>query len=110
MHNHNLLDDAQIAALVIDSLHDVLSQADKPYPDGVGGDTYLIGRRSVVDSIGLVTLIIDLEQKLEEEHRISLTIADDRAMSQKNSPFLSVRSLTDYICMLIEEERLNGRA
>jgi hypothetical protein len=31
-------------------------------------------------------------------------------MSQKHSPFLTVGSLTDYICTLVAEERQHGRA
>jgi acyl carrier protein len=105
MHNHKLPRRAEIVTLVISELHNLLSQEDEPLLDNVGEDTALIGRRSVLDSIGLVTLIIDLEQRLEEQYSISLALADDRAMSQKNSPFLTVQSLTDYICSLIEEVR-----
>ena len=109
MANQKQLGRAEIAALVISGLQDVLSQKDEPPLDPVGESTYLIGRRSVLDSLGLVTLIVDAEQRLDEEYGVSLTIADDRAMSQKNSPFRTVQSLTDYICLLIEEERPNDR-
>jgi len=100
---------AEITDLVISSLHDVLSQKDEPPLEPVGESTYLIGRRSVLDSLGLVTLIVDLEQRLDEEHGVSLTLADDRAMSQRNSPFRTVQSLTDYIYLLIEEKQQNDR-
>ena len=105
MHDHKLPNRAEIVALVISDLLDLLPQEDGPLLDDVGEDTALIGRRSVLESIGLVTLIIDLEQMLEEEYRISLALADDRALSQENSPFLTVQSLTDHICALIEEVR-----
>ena len=57
----------------------------------------------VLDSMGLVTLIVDVEQRLEEEYDEVVVLADERAMSQKRSPFLSVGSLADYICQLVEE-------
>jgi acyl carrier protein len=105
-----VLDRSEIVAMVIASLQEVLAQADEPPLGPVDEDIHLIGRRAVLDSLGMVTLIVDLEQRLEEEHGLSLTLADDRAMSQKNSPFLTVRSLADYIYALVEEEQRNGRA
>ena len=95
---------------MISSLHDVLSQMDKLPADPVGESTRLIGSEAVLDSLGLVTLVIDLEQRLEEQHGMSLVLADDRAMSQGNSPFRTVQALTDYISLLIEEEREYDRA
>lgn len=108
MTTPNTIDRAAIADLVLAGLREVLVQSDRPVPADLGADTFLIGRRAALDSLNLVTLIVDLEQKIEEEYDLALTLADDRAMSQKNSPFLTVQSLTDYICMLIDEERQHG--
>ena len=94
-----------IASLVMASLHEVLSQNDQPMPDLANGSVNLIGREAVLDSLGLVTLIVDLEQRLEEEYGVALVLADERAMSQRSSPFRTPQSLTDYICLLIEEQK-----
>ena len=45
----------------------------------------------------------ETEQKIEEELDIRLTLADEKAMSQKNSPFRTVASLSDYILLLMKE-------
>ena len=66
-------------------------------------DTVLFGKSSELDSLGLVNLIISAEQKLEEEFGVNLTLADERAMSQKNSPFRTVISLAEYISLLLKE-------
>ncbi len=95
---------SDIAALVLSSLEEVLAMADGNSPAPIGEETYLIGRDAVLDSMGLVTLIVDVEQRLEEEYGAVLVLADERAMSQKHSPFRSVRSLIDYICRLMEEQ------
>ena len=94
-----------IARLVMLSLHEVLSQKEQPLPDLVNGAVNLIGRQAVLDSLGLVTLIVDLEQRLEEEYGVSLILVDEQAMSQRSSPFRTVQSLIDYICRLIEEQK-----
>ena len=64
-------------------------------------DTALLGASSKLDSLDLVNLIISTEQKLEEELDIHLTLADEKAMSQKNSPFRTVTSLAEYILLLL---------
>jgi hypothetical protein len=76
--------------------------------DSLNESTSLLGRRSVIDSMGLVTLLVNIEQKITEDHRITITIADERAMSQEKSPFLTVQSLSDYTWLLIEDQRRNG--
>ncbi len=60
-------------------------------------DTPIFGAKSNIDSLGLVTLLINIEQKIEDEMNVNITIADERAMSQKNSPFRTIKSLTDFI-------------
>lgn len=63
-------------------------------------DTRLLGRQSKLDSLGLVTLIIDIEQRLADELGLEVSLTDEKAMSQTRSPFRDVRSLVDYICSL----------
>lgn len=50
-----------------------------------------------VDSITLVTLIYLIEHNIEDEFKCSITLANEKAISMTNSPFLNVRRLTSYI-------------
>lgn len=63
-------------------------------------ETCLFGRESKLDSLGLVTLIIDIEQRLADELGVEASLTDEKAMSQTRSPFRDVKSLVDYICSL----------
>ncbi|MCS6940775.1 MAG: hypothetical protein NZM94_15975 [Roseiflexus sp.] len=94
-----------VLALITERLRDLYEQNGVTTDSEPDEGTYLIGRRALLDSLGLVTLIVDLEQKIEETFDVTLTLANERAMSQKNSPFLTVGSLADYICALINEQR-----
>lgn len=49
--------------------------------------SHLMGSEGVLSSIGLVTLVVDLKQKLGEDHGLSVILADELAMSQRGSPF-----------------------
>jgi hypothetical protein len=68
-------------------------------------ETPLFGKRSVLKSMGLVALIVALEQQIEEELDLSLTIANDKSLSRTNSPFLTMGSLAQYVNELIAEAR-----
>lgn len=67
----------------------------------IGPETTLYGKGGHLDSLGLVGFLIDVEESLQDEG-IRITLSDDRAMSQKNSPFRDIPSLTAYITKLIE--------
>lgn len=66
-------------------------------------DTRLFGEN--LDSMGIVFLVTDLESRISDELDLDLTLADERAMSQKTSPFRSVKTLVKYANTLIEEAR-----
>lgn len=71
----------------------------------IGEDTPLFGSTSPLDSAGLVSLVIEVEQQLNERSGSTILIADDRAMSQTRSPFRTIGSLADYIQTLLAEQR-----
>jgi len=70
-------------------------------------ETRLLGSQSVLDSMHLVSLIVTIEREVEDIFGVALTLADERALSMKASPFRSIQSLADYIGILIIDTR-NG--
>jgi acyl carrier protein len=105
VENSKHVERSEIAEQVMGSLQAILDEKETSPVDSIDESTNLIGRQSVLDSLGLVNLLVDLEQKIEEKYECLITLADERAMSQKSSPFRTVQSLTDYVCMLINEAR-----
>lgn len=99
------LDRETAVALVVASLHEVLSFSGETPSAELGEQTVLVGDGAVLDSLGVVALIVEVEQRLEIEHAIAVTLASDRAMSQRNSPFRSVGVLSDYILTAIKESQ-----
>ena len=68
-------------------------------------ETKLVGPQSVLDSIQLVSLIVTTEREIEDAFRVAVTLADERALSMKTSPFRSIQSLADYIALLIKKRQ-----
>jgi acyl carrier protein len=63
-----------------------------------------VGKNAVISSLGLVSLIVNIEQTLGEDFGLTVVIADERAMSQEKSPFLTIGSLSEYVTLLIKEQ------
>jgi hypothetical protein len=68
-----------------------------------GRNTRLFGGEAPLNSLELVTLIVYVEEELEVALGHSVTLANDRAMSRRVSPFSTVGLLVDYIFELISE-------
>lgn len=103
MHNRN------VENLVIKSLKEIIEILNISVNKEIDSETKLFGPNGLLKSLELVSLIVDLEEKILNEYGIALTLADERAMSQKRSPFRSVSSLAQYITILIEESKHGGK-
>jgi acyl carrier protein len=66
-------------------------------------ETRLLGPQSVLDSMHLVSLIVTTEREVEDTFGVTVTLANERALSMKASPFRSVQSLADYVALLIRD-------
>ncbi len=102
-HVSPLLSVPQLCELVVDCLEDVLTEREGHSRPALGPTTRLVGADSVLDSLGLVTLIVDIEDRLRSHHGISVTLADDRAMSRTKSPFRTVQSLAEYTNSILDD-------
>jgi acyl carrier protein len=69
-------------------------------------DAVIFGKGGRLDSLGLVNLVLAVEEKLEQVG-LKISLTDERAMSQNRSPFRSIQSLTTFISELVREQ---GRA
>lgn len=69
----------------------------KALDEPIAGDTLLYAKNGHLSSIELVMLIVDVEQELRDLYKLPLVIASSKAMSQKNSPFNSINSFTNFI-------------
>jgi acyl carrier protein len=65
-------------------------------------NTKLYGIDGVLDSLALVRLVNDLEEQIYNKFNKTITLADEKAMSQKNSPFKDVKTLAKYIKNLLK--------
>ena len=70
----------------------------------VSANAPIFGSGSGLDSLGLVALLIEVEEALQDTGH-DVTLSDARAMSQTQSPFRDVPSLVAFIASLMAEAR-----
>ena len=95
--------------IIIDLIFDTIDKFNNEYSDEIqlekSSHTALLGQGSKLDSLGLINLIVAVEQNVEDKFGITITLADERAMSQEASPFRTVGSLADYIEIILVENK-----
>lgn len=94
-----MIEKERIMQVIFGAMEDVNSQLPPEQQLETSKETVLFGRSGKLDSLALVTLIVAIEEKLEEELEVKVTLADERAVSQRKSPFKTVETLTDYVVL-----------
>lgn len=98
------MDKKRINELVISTIKNYISEMGGVDVE-VEKSTALIGNARLLDSMGLVNVLVDIETSFLDED-IEITLTSETAMSCRISPFRSVGSLCNYIArqLGIEEE------
>lgn len=90
----------EIILRAVQNLNDELSDSEK---FEVSLSTPLFGPQAMLDSLALVSVIVDVEGDISAALGRNISLTDDRAMSQEVSPFDDVQSLLNYIMNSINE-------
>jgi acyl carrier protein len=83
-----------IIALLIQTLNEYLQEQSMAV--NAHEETALFGADSVLDSMGLVHIIVEIESRLRDNN-VDVSLISEQAMSQRNSPFRTVSTLADFI-------------
>lgn len=92
----------EIIKEAIDELNEQLDDENKIlYND----ETRFVGSHACIDSMGFVTFISIIEGLITDKLNKSIQLVNEKAFSQKHSPFYSIQTLTDYIQELLNETK-----
>jgi acyl carrier protein len=96
------IDDAAIQEVVLQAIRAANLARDPAAQLVISPDAPIFGAESPLDSLGLVALLMDIEEGLQDLG-CDLNLSDERAVSQTRSPFRTVRSIVAYIGTLARE-------
>ena len=91
------MDQAVVSSKVIDILVGIASVE----RGSISGDSALIGENGIVDSQGLLQLLLALEDYADETFGARFDWMTDAAFSEERSPFRTVSTLSSFLCRQI---------
>ncbi len=94
-----------ILQIIVSCTREVGEEQEINLPGDLGSETRLFGREGLFDSVGLVSLVVAVEEAIEDQFGQAVSLADERAMSQSKSPFRSIGTLAEYANVLIAESQ-----
>ncbi|HPT14753.1 MAG TPA: hypothetical protein PK796_08200 [Bacteroidales bacterium] len=97
------MDKQLLNELIINCVKQVLEEVASGHTTNINSESKLYSSGGLLDSLSLVRLIADIEEEIYQKTNQTITLADEKAMSQRNSPFKSIISLSDYIEKLLTE-------
>ena len=92
---------------VLKSIYEAVDEVNEQLPEDQAleksPDTVLLGESGKLESIDLVNILVATEENIEEAFDTPISITDERAVSEKNSPFKTIDTLCDFISNLLKE-------
>ncbi len=67
-------------------------------------DAPVYGAGGKLESLDIVTLIMEVEEKINTEFGTDITIADENLLSKQKSPFSTIGTLIDYLEETLKED------
>ena len=87
-----------------DGIDTSMSQEKKQIIFEANEKTRLFGGEGLLDSLGVVILLSDLEDLIDEKLEVIVSLANDSTMSKFRSPFRTVGTLAEFVVKVVEEE------
>ena len=64
--------------------------------------TPIMGKNSVLDSLGLVSFLVDLESKIEGEFVLNSNLINEELIAENSEHYDTVESILNYILLISE--------
>ena len=94
------MDRQQALRLVFETIDAVNPQLAPARRLAKAADTVIVGPGGSLDSLGIVTFVVALEERVGDELSRSVQLLDETALSDPGGPFHTVGSLADYVSAL----------
>tara|TARA_Y100000739_G_C20594878_1_gene459832 strand:+ start:82 stop:387 length:306 start_codon:yes stop_codon:yes gene_type:complete len=65
-------------------------------------NTSIMGKNSVLDSLGLLSFLVDLESKIKEELVLNSNLINEELIAENSGHYENVESILNYILLISE--------
>ena len=99
-----MLSKQQAKDLVRDSIIAINEEKEEGQKIPVSDDTILLGSGTLLDSLNIVVLITDIEERLHALTGRELQITEDMMSFEGDNPFRTVATLSEHIATILQSE------
>jgi len=99
-----MTDEERIAKAVYAAVDSLNEQLPKGVEIEKSLDAPLYGASGKLESLDFVTLIMEVEEKINAEFHTEITITDEHLLSKQKSPFSTLGTLVEYLDDLVKRE------
>jgi acyl carrier protein len=92
----------KVNELVIAVVREVVDEMGYDSLGTISADTQLLGG-DAIDSLSVVRIVAELEREAETKFGKRILLADERAMSRRQSPFRTVGALQEHLAARLAE-------
>lgn len=93
----------KIEEMIIEILQDLNDDIESEELENPTKETKIFGEGGALDSLALVSLITEIEERVHDEFDKSIVLADEKTMSKRQSPFATVESLSEFVEFVMTE-------
>ena len=94
----------KVFALIGDAIRELNDELGYEHLVSVSRETAIFEGDLALDSLSLVTLIVDVEARVSDAFEANVSLASEKAMSMRNSPYRTVGTLVDFICTELDAD------
>jgi acyl carrier protein len=91
-----VVDKEQLVELIVGVVKELGDQDQVELPKNLAPTTPLFGESGFLDSMSLVSLVVAVEQSIEDKFGKAVSLADEKALSRHHSPYRTIGSLAEY--------------
>jgi len=92
----------KIFSIIKEAITELNEELDYDTLKDVSEETQIFGGDDGIDSLSLVTLVTEVESSIFDELEQSISLADEKAMSMRNSPYRNVGALLEFALSKVE--------
>lgn len=94
----------QVFKIIAAAIEELNEELDYDELNDVTPETPIFGGDSGIDSLSLVRLVVDVEGRVSDAFDAEVTLADEKAMSSRNSPYRNVGTFTDFVLACLGDQ------
>jgi acyl carrier protein len=98
----------ELTSMIVTTTRELSAEQGIEIAPTLNADTRLFGEGGLLDSMALVSLVIAVEQAVEEKYGTPVALADEKALSQRSSPYRTIGTLAAYAAQELAARRKPG--